>query len=353
VRAAPADVQSWAMLLRAHWHLEHAAELRASLEQAEESLRAAGAWGVHAIEVLALTAGECGLAEESAELIDGAIALHTRSAPNRGIGDGVLSRFYEIKARALAGLGRTDEAVDAAAGAVVAWGPRQDQRRESLAVLESVLAGAQDLPDYVARFEAEVQSSGLENPIVRKALAAALSGRGDHQGAAAQLEQALLQEPNDLESRAALVAAYRSLGRDDLVARSLLAHARAAGHELALYEQLGDHLQATDYQALAERAYTNLVELSAHESEGHAALAAVRERQGAFDQALVHWSHVVRVRTQEPTGYLGRARALIGLERYDEARAELDLLRGREWPEHFSNVRGEVETLERQLSRRG
>jgi hypothetical protein len=74
----------------------------------------------------------------------------------------------------------------------------------------------------------------------------------------------LLQEPDDLEARAALVAAYRELGRDDLVARALLAQARAAGHELWLYAELGDLVRAGD-RALAERAYTNLVELSAHD----------------------------------------------------------------------------------------
>ena len=44
------------------------------------------------------------LFERSVTLFDEAIALHVKSAPNRGVGDGVLSRYYRDQAGALSGL---------------------------------------------------------------------------------------------------------------------------------------------------------------------------------------------------------------------------------------------------------
>jgi tetratricopeptide (TPR) repeat protein len=266
--------------------------------------------------------------------------------------DGQLAQYHLLRAEALSKLGRTWEAVEAASGAILAWGPQRHQRRQALDALERVLFETEDLAGFTERLEREVEATGLENPILRKALAAALAKRGDQAGAAAQLELALQVQPNDLEAHQALATAYRAQGREDLLARSLLDRARAAGHDLAPWRELGELLAPRD-PAAAERAFTSLVELSPDESEGHAALAELREREDDPAAALTQWDHVVRIRTGEPQGYLGRARALIALGRRAEAREVLDGLRRRSWPEHHGDVRGQVERLERALSRDG
>ena len=54
-------------------------------------------------------------------------------------------------ARAYAGLKNTAEAVDAACGAIVSWGPTHENRAEALEALKQVLRDAPDLDAYVGR----------------------------------------------------------------------------------------------------------------------------------------------------------------------------------------------------------
>ncbi|NMD19061.1 MAG: hypothetical protein GYA76_02090, partial [Verrucomicrobia bacterium] len=76
-------------------------------------------------------------------------------------------------------LGKTKEAVDAAAGAIVSWGKRLEQRKAAVENLTRVLREAKDLPAYVASFEEALAKDKQENPTVRKALGRAFLERGD------------------------------------------------------------------------------------------------------------------------------------------------------------------------------
>jgi hypothetical protein len=98
------------------------------------------------------------------------IPLHQRTQPNRGIGNCTLSNYYAQLSQAHAALKQTIEAVEAASGAVVSWGSREDNRRNALDAPRSVLSHARDLNAYVEHLEKQVQEAGLENPIVRQAL---------------------------------------------------------------------------------------------------------------------------------------------------------------------------------------
>ena len=54
----------------------------------------------------------------------------------------------------------------------------------------------------------------------------------------------------------------------------------------------------------AERAYATIVETLPNESESHAMLAEVREKQSRWSDAAAHWSRVAEIRKLEPTGLL-------------------------------------------------
>ena len=74
-------------------------------------------------------------------------------------------------------------------------------------------------------------------------------------------------------------------------------------------------------------------------------LAGVREGQERFGEAADHWKQVARIRSQEPTGFLGQARCLIKADQPDQARKVLQHLLGQEWPSRFENVHDEAEKL--------
>lgn len=349
----PQDAHLRVMQMRAHFHLGDANSLLGAYLAAETWLREHGLWEEGAIATLARGCLDTELFERAVVLYDEAIALHVKSAPGRGIGDGVLSVHYREQSRAYAALGRLDEAVDAAAGAVVSWGSNIHQRGEDLRALEEVLRDAEDLDGYVERLEVEVRASGLENPILRKAIGKAYLARERHAAAAAQLRLALEAQPNDDETHTLLVEAYDALGRGDLAAEALLARARFLARDVDAFTELGARLAKLGDVPASERAYTSLVEALPNESEGHQRLAEIRQQQRRWDEALASWRQVARVRSIEPTGHLGVARSLIHLERFEEAREVLRDVIGGDWPERFKGARSEAERLLRDLPRRG
>ena len=58
----------------------------------------------------------------------------------------------------------------------------------------------------------------------------------------------------------------------------------------------------------AERAYTSIVEMQASESESHALLAEIRQKQNRWPEAIEQWEQVARIRSLEPTGLLAPGR---------------------------------------------
>jgi Flp pilus assembly protein TadD len=349
----PAAADLRGRLVRALFHTQGAAAALSALEQAESDLRERNAWSEEAVAILARAASQSELHEPAIELYGEAIALHARTAPKRGVGDGVLSLYWREKAGVLARLGRTAEAVDAASGAVVAWGPHVGGRAEELAQLRNVLASAKDLESYLARFEDEVATSGLENPILRKAAGQVLLERGEFESAARHLRAALSVQPDDAETGSLLVAAFDGMRRTDLAAQALLERARSAARDVTLYTALGARYLALRQPEAAERAYTSLVEALPEESEGYNQLALVRQGQRRLAEAADAWRQVARIRSKEPTGLLGLAETLIQLERWAEAREAVRALLARAWPERFGDVHAQAQELLKRIPERG
>jgi Tfp pilus assembly protein PilF len=309
-------------------------------------------WVEEVIAALAQSCLETTLPEKAVTWFNEAVALHVKSAPNRGVGDGVLSVYYGKLAAALADLGRTPEAVDAAAGAVIAWGNDQNNRNVALAALRDVLARSENLDGYVGLLDAEVKKSGLENPTIRKALGTVYMQKSMWVKAAAQFHASLEVQPNDAETQRSLVTVFDRMKRPDLAVAQLYAALEVTGHDVALTKELGERLVKLGDAARAERVHTNLVETMAQESESHEALARVRENQDRLPDAVEQWEQVVRIRSKEPTGYLGLARVLVRQKDKKGAVEVLQKLLGGEWESRFGDVKAEARSLLKQVDGR-
>ena len=347
----PGEVSYRVMLMRGHFNLGDEPQLSRTFDSAVAWFQETDAWNEWPIAALAAGCLETHLFEDCVALYDEAIALHVKSARRRGVGDGTLSTYYRNLAGAHSGLGDTDSAVDAAAGAIVSWGRGRYERQQDLARLEQILFDAEDLDAYVERLDEESRRTGLENPIVRKALGRAYVRREAYERAVAQLRRALEGQPNDLETHAQLVQTCEAMGRADLTVAAQLEWARTAGHELHLYRDLGRRLMSLRRPDDAERAYTHIVEIMPNESESHTALAEIRQHQGRWSEASDHWRHVIRVRTKEPAGYVGLARTLIRQRHWTEAQEVIDQVISTSWPERFGDVRSTGRRLLREIPR--
>ena len=268
--------------------------------------------------------------------------MYRRARANQGIGDGTLSGYYATLASCHQHLGDTPKAVEAAAGAIVSWGSNYQNREQALGALREVLKSAQDLEAYVALLDKEVAETGLENPIVRKALGQVYLERGDAESAIRQLRLALEAEPNDAGSHRALVEAYDKKGDVEGAIGQLLESVRMSRRNIELFKELGDRYERVGRKSEAERARTSIVEALPNESEGHAMLAEIREGQGRWEEAVAHWGQVAEIRSLEPTGLQRLAEAQVGAGKKAEAVKTLEKLLAKEWPGRFGDVHGQA-----------
>ncbi|MBI2195349.1 MAG: hypothetical protein HYU36_25490 [Planctomycetes bacterium] len=332
-------------LMHAYFQTQRRPDLLALLKETDNYLHERGLWQEGAVAQLANSCLENRLFEQSAAYYQEVIPLHQRTAPNRGIGNGTLSGYYGGLSQALAGLGRTAEAVEAAGGAIVSWGSNSNQRQYALEALRNVLRQSADLDGYAAALEKQVGETGLENPIVRKSLGQIYLERGAYGTAAEQLRLALIAQPNDAETHQALVQALERKGDAEGVVQQLLDFAELARRDMELYRDLARRFGEMGRKEEAERALTSIVEMLPQESESHAMLAEIRQVQNRWPDAIVQWEQVARIRSIEPTGHLKLAEALIHEKRWKEAKETVKTLLGKTWPQRFGDVHAQAMQL--------
>jgi len=349
VELRPDNVQYRVWLMHAYFQTKRPAELLALLKQTDEYFHRDGRWTEAPLAALAKSCLDNQLYEQSMAYYEELIPLHQRTQPGRGIGNGTLSSYYGYMAGAYAGLKNTVKAVDAACGAIVSWGPTHQNRDEALKALNQVLRNAPDLDGYVAQLDKQVAESGLQNPLVRKALGIVYAERKEYGKAIAQLKLACEVQPNDAETHRQLVACYDQQGDKQGAVRQLLAALQLSRRDVQLYKDLGRRLGELSQPAEMERAYTSIVEMLPNESEGQTLLAEIRQQQNRWDDAIVHWQQVARIRALEPTGLLKLAAAQIHQRQWDAATETLRQLDAKGWPSRFGDVHNEVRQLERQI----
>jgi predicted Zn-dependent protease len=334
-------------LMHAYFHTSRPAELLALLKETDARFHEPGRWTEAVMATLGGSCLENQLYDRSVAYYKEAISLHQRTQPRMGVGDGTLADYYRGQAAAYAGLHQTAEAVDAASGAIVAWGPDHQQRAQALETLRQVLRQSADLNAYVAVLD----KSTLQSPIVRKALGEVYLEKGKFAQAIAQLRLAAELQPNDAEVYQKLVECYDKQGDKEGAIAQLLQAAQLSRRDIKVYQELGRRLAELHRPAEAERAYTSIVEVLPSESESHTLLAEVRQSENRWAEAIVQWQQVVRIRALQPTGLLKLAGAQIHERQWQQAKETLRTLERKDWPVGFADVEQQVRELRKQIEK--
>ena len=184
---------------------------------------------------------------------------------------------------------------------------------------------------------ATTAETGLQNPIVRKALGQVYLEEQQYAKAIVQLRLAAEVQPNDAETHQALVACCDRQGDKEGAVRQLLQSLQLARRDINLYKDLAQRLADLNRPKECERAYTSIVEVLPSESESHALLAEIREEQNRWGEAIVQWQQVARIRALEPTGLLRLAKAQIHEKQWSDAAETVQKLNARSWPSRFGD----------------
>ncbi len=282
-----------------------ASELAVARKVLEQSVQ----WSPWTAAALAQYALQGGLAPQADDLFGEAIVLHRRLYPNQS-GDGTLAEYYRSQALVRSQLGRTVAAVDAAASAVVAWGNDQYSRGNALTTLRQVIVDARDLGQLVDHVDAEAKASGLENPLLRRTMAQVFLDRRECDLALGQLDPLLGIDPDPVALHGLRAQAFDCLKQPQAANAALAEQILAAPLELARYRTLADRLAEGGEDAWSRRVLTGMVEVLPGEPHSHRALAEAFGHSGDTKAAIVQWEHVVRLKAEDPDGYLQLARAL-------------------------------------------
>ena len=349
----PDNIQYRFRLLKSYFHDGQREEQLAVLDAIDGRWHEKGWWNEGTLNSVAHTCYTTQLWGRAVEYYDELIPLHQRSQPNRGIGNGTLSSYFTYLAHCHRSLGDTPAAVEAASGAIVSWGRGHKNRGSALKTLEQVLRESKDLDGYIALLDKEVEETGLENPIVRKAIGRVLLGKPDGADAAIRhLKLAVENQPGDEETHRALVSAYDKKGEAEQAIAALLDAAKLNRRNVAFFKDLGERYEKLQRGGEAERARTNIVEALPNESEGHAMLAGIRQKQDRWEEAAGHWEQVSIIRELEPTGLQRLADAQIKLGRDSEAIASLEKLLAKDWPSRFGKVHRDARNKLAQLEKK-
>ena len=349
----PDNLQYRVWLMNAYFQTGKPERLAKLLKATHDCFHQDHRWNERAMAMLGRSCLENEIYRAAADYLEEAIAIHQRTAPRRGMGDGALSGYYGDQARAFAGLKKTPEAVNAAAAAVVAWGRNVGNRNIALEALRAVLRAAPDLDAYVVQLDGRAAESRQENPVLRKAIGQVYREKEQLGKAIGQLLIAAEVQPNDAETYQALLACYDGQNDQQGAVEQILAWRELAPRDIKLYEDLGKRLEKLGQAMEVERAYTSIVEALPAESESHQLLAEIRQRQDRWADAVNQWEQVARIRSLEPTGLAGLTEALIHEHRFAEAAEVLARLKQKNWPARFengpNNLREKIRTLEPEL----
>lgn len=302
------------------------------------------------LNVLANLALQCEFHARAIALFDELIPLHQRTQPDRGVGHGTLSYYYQALARACVALGQTDRAVDAASAAIVAWGRDQRNRQSALEALLSVLRQLPDLDAYAKAHADKTARAGVDAPLLRKSFGRVYLERHEPAKAVPHLLAARDLQANDPETHQALLGAFDALKQPQQACAALLVAIATTPHDLDLSQDLARRLALLGDADAAERARTNLVEIEPEEAEGHRRLAREREVQNRFADAVTQWQQVVRVRTDEPEGWLALAQAQAHAGDRAAARQTLQKVVTTKWHARFGDVQQQAVQLLAPLS---
>jgi tetratricopeptide (TPR) repeat protein len=345
-----ADDLPWRVqLMQAYFKTKQPERLAELLQKTDARFRSGGGWQDGAMAALGKCCLDCELLEQAAGYYREAIAHYQRGRKDRvnnGSDDKTLTAYYCSLATACLRLGKSAEAIDAAAAAVLSLPP--DQRDPNL--LAEVIGKVPDLDGCVARLDRQARETGLDSPLVRREIGREYSRRGERATGLEQLRLAVELQPGDAETRAALLECYDGAGDKWAAIGEMLRWRDFARRDFQLYADLAERFQAIDQPEEAERARMSIVECLPAEAESHKMLAEILQNEGRWAEASRQWEQVARIRALEPAGLLGLAAAQIHEKRWPEAQATLKKLRQTAWPARFGEVGEQIRGLEQELA---
>jgi len=301
------------------------------------------------LAALAVACYSARLDKQAVELYTELIDYH--KSRNRGrTDDHTLSSYYQNLAQCESRLGHLEKAVDAACGSIVCWGRNADYRRNAISNLASILRSAKDLNAYVAKLDEETEKTGLEKPVVRRALGEVYLSKGDLKNARAQYEAYLDLQPYDVQAQDALLQTLERLG--DIPATIAQIHRAiiAMPEVIKYYQKLAALELKQENKDAAIRAATSAVDALPEESQSHQQLAQFFEQLKEYDEALNQWDQVDRIRSLEDTGLRMKGELLYRLERLEELKGVLDAYNKR-FPGRSSSIKHRYEQLKQKKER--
>lgn len=278
-----------------------------------------------------------------------AITMSFAGRKNRWTPDWTLGEWHRALAGVQSRLGKTIDAMDSAAAAIVLWAPWVEQRNDAMGTLYKVISDARDLAAVTGHVDAQVAATGLENPILRKVLGRVLAAKGQYSAALAQFGLAMLAAPEDTELFDLAVDA--AVANKDWAAAERLLRARIAERplEIAPYQRLSRMLERELANPTeAHRVATTMAEVSPNEVAGQSALGMWYLERARHEESMGRWEQVIRIKTDDPVGYLGKLRTLIRSGKHTEASTLARELTARKWPE---TVTDDVAELVKQVLR--
>jgi len=337
-------------LMTACFHTGRSAMQREVLVAADKYFHRPGKWIEDVVHQLSYGCLKVQYYQEAVQYYLELIPMHKRAHAKRGVGSSQLSKYYRELSETYTALKMTSEAVDAASGAVITWGRSNRNRADALRALERVVQNAPDLDEYAKKVGKMALETGMENPILRKAIGKAYLSKKSYAAAIKHLKAAVEAQPNDTETHKMLIDAYDRMGDKTGATAQLLESVKLARRDIKLYRSLGErYANQLNNDVESERAYTSIVEMLPNESESHTMLAEIRQGQGHWNDAIYHWRQVIRVRTLEPTGYIKLAEAQIHQKQFDDALETIKLLESKSWPARFSSVESQIRNLRQRL----
>jgi hypothetical protein len=347
VDRSPNLLQYRTQLMHSYFHVERQQQMLTLLQNTHDHFHKENRWTESTMSHLAGACANCQLWEQCATYYSNAIMERRRTNPASASGDGTVSSYYSSQAEAYLQLGKTKEAVDAAASGIVSWGRNQNNRNAAVSTLQNVFVRVKDRDEYAIYLDAEAKRTQKDRPVVRKALGLAYQGQGEHAKAAAQLKIAIELQPNDAATHTALIDCYDSLNDQNSAIAATLAFLQFDRRNVQTYARLGERWKEQTKQQ--ERAFTGMVEMKPNEADSHTLLAEIRQRQDRWDLAIDHWQHVARIRSLEPTGLYQLISAQIHEGRIDDANRSIKKLEETNWPKRFGSVKSSVDRYRRDI----
>ncbi|MCA8969457.1 MAG: hypothetical protein KDC95_06725 [Planctomycetes bacterium] len=327
--------------IRALYKVDRKDDARTETLATEKLFRDAKRLDESSLAALAEAAGAGGAHDLSARFWREAIALREKAHGGTPGPDDQLSYYHRNLAEQCIELQEWKDAFLACRSAIVAAGKNQVRDREAISALDRLLrfgkAGA-----IIAMHDAEVEHTGQDAPVLRKAFGRFLLTQRDFEAAAKQLTLAIELQSNDVESWNLLITAYDQAHEPALALEAFGKSLDAVPFDVNRAAEYATRVERSRDFELAQRAWTNLVERRPDEADPHTKLATRFERQLDWDRAIQQWQRVIDIRTDEPMGWFGLADAKLRAGRPDGARETLQAMMEKLWDSRFGDVKADV-----------